>query len=70
MSILLRNRKQPKVIKHKLDWMAKLLEVSEDWEKAKNGNKAAATRARKVLQGLKGNAQELRQELHILRSYE
>lgn len=35
----------------------------EDYQKAKGGNKAAGTRVRKIMQDVKGAAQEIRQEI-------
>ena len=42
---------------------AMIEELRPDYEKAKGGNKAAGTRVRKVMQEVKGLAQEVRQEM-------
>ncbi len=47
-----------------LEKMEQLLQdCREDYNKAKGGNKAAGTRVRKVMQEVKGVAQDIRKEM-------
>jgi hypothetical protein len=47
-----------------LEKMEQLLQdCREDYNKAKGGNKAAGTRVRKVMQDVKGVAQDIRKEM-------
>ncbi|MEM8758498.1 MAG: histone H1 [Planctomycetota bacterium] len=44
-----------------------VLEAEDDIAKAEGGNKAAGTRARKTLQGVRDLAQDIRKEILALR---